>query len=125
MGLLLKTLAVAAATLIAASALADVPMPSPALIAKGKTTYEGAGCAACHGVTGEGNGPVAFALKPPPRNLVKDPFKGGEALEQVFATITNGLANTKMVGYPKLEELDRWAIAYYIVLVFRAPSKPK
>lgn len=93
------------------------PPRTPALLVAGKVAYEGsaAGCAACHGVTGHGNGPVAFALKTPPRNLVKDPFKAGDSVEQVFATITNGLPNTQMVGYPKLDERTRWAIAHYIV----------
>ena len=31
-----------------------------------------------HGLTGEGNGPVSFVLKPAPRNFTRDPFKGGE-----------------------------------------------
>ena len=115
---------VTAISAIVATALADTPpAANPAILATGKTVYEGsaAGCVACHGVTGEGNGPVAFALKPPPRNFVKDAFKAGESLDQVFTTITNGLPNTPMVGHPNLPVLERWALAYY-VLAFR-PKK--
>src|SRR5512138_2181188 len=97
-------------------AVAAAPLPSPELLKRGRDVYEGsdAGCSACHGVTGEGNGPVAFAIKPPPRNFTKDPFKDGDSVEQIFATITNGLPNTRMVGYPQLAEGDRWALAYYV-----------
>ena len=102
---------VAAAAIIA---LAAPPPPTPQRLERGKSIYDST-CAPCHGATGEGNGPVAFALKPPPRNLVKDPFKAGDRVEQIFATITNGLPNTKMVGYPQIGEDDRWGVAYYVV----------
>ena len=102
---------------VAAHALAKTPAPTPQLLAQGKTVYEGttAGCSACHGLTGEGNGPVAFAIKPPPRNFKTEAFKGGDSVEQVFTTITLGLPNTRMVGYPMLPEADRWAVAYYVL----------
>jgi high-affinity iron transporter len=105
------------AMLVAGAAAA--PSSSPKLLERAKVVYETeAGCAACHGVTGEGNGPVSFALRPPPRNFTKDPFKGGDTPEQVFTTITNGLPGTSMGKFPQLKEADRWALAYY-VLAFR------
>jgi cytochrome c oxidase cbb3-type subunit I/II len=120
---LVTALAASAAIVVGARARAGAPKSTAAVLATGKTVYEGAaGCWACHGVAGDGNGPVAFAIKPPPRNLIKDPFKAGDTVEQVFATITNGLPNTRMVGSPDLSEASRWALAYY-VLGFRAPRK--
>ncbi len=109
-------MACAVAVAFAARAVANTPRSTPELLAAGKATYEGSagGCAACHGVTGEGNGPVAFAIKPPPRNLVRDEFKGGDTVEKVFTTITLGLPGTRMIGYPQLTEADRWALAYYV-----------
>lgn len=108
----------------AAAALAgpsSPPVPSPKLLEAGKAAY-GSTCLACHGATGEGNGPVAFAIKPPPRNFVKDTFKAGDSPGAVFGTITNGLPNTRMVGYPQISELDRWGITYY-VLALRTAGK--
>jgi len=102
--------------LAALSALAFAgtpPSPTPKLLDTGKQVYA-VNCVACHGVTGEGNGPVAFAVKPPPRNFVKDPFKAGDTVEQIYMTVTSGLPKTKMVGYPQIKELDRWAVAYYV-----------
>jgi high-affinity iron transporter len=99
---------------------AGTPTPTPDLIDTGRKAYAQA-CAACHGATGEGNGPVAFAINPKPRNFRKDPFKAGDSVEQIFATITNGLKDTKMVGYPQIPETDRWGLAY-VVLAFR-PAK--
>lgn len=101
---------------LGAGAGADAPPRTSALLAEGKAAYEGpaTGCAACHGRSGEGNGPVAFSLKPPPRNLVKDKFKAGDSVEQIYTTITRGLPETRMVGYPHLDERTRWAIAHYI-----------
>jgi mono/diheme cytochrome c family protein len=99
---------------------ATAPPPSPKLISAGKKTYDVA-CAPCHGSDGDGKGPVSFAIKPPPRNFRKDAFKAGDTVEQIFATVTTGLPNTKMVGYPQISDEDRWGVAYY-VLAFR-PAK--
>ena len=113
---LAKLAAVASVIVAAAHAFAKAPPSSPQLLERGRLAYEGttAGCSACHGLTGEGNGPVAFAIKPPPRNFKVDPFKSGDTVEQIFTTITIGLPGTKMVGYPQLSEDDRWALAYYV-----------
>jgi high-affinity iron transporter len=104
---------VLASMMVTMTALAAPPAPTLKLMELGKTAYE-ASCVACHGVTGEGNGPVAFAVKPPPRNFKKDKFKAGDSVEQIFHTITNGLPETLMVGYPHFEERQRWALAYYV-----------
>ena len=117
MGLLVKYVALLALLVMLA---AGTPTPTPDMIGAGRKAYAQA-CAACHGATGEGNGPVAFAINPKPRNFRKDPFKAGDSVEQIFATITNGLKDTKMVGYPQISESDRWGLAY-VVLAFR-PAK--
>jgi mono/diheme cytochrome c family protein len=95
-------------------AAADPPPPrTPGLVDKGKASFN-LNCAACHGVSGEGNGPVAFAVKPRPRNLRKDRFVQGDAVEQIFGTITRGLPSGTMASYAQLPADERWALAYYV-----------
>jgi len=98
----------------AAAVRADPPPPrTPALVAKGKASFN-VYCAACHGVSGEGNGPVAFAVRPRPRNLRKDRLVQGDSVEQLFATITRGLPSGTMASYAQLPVDERWALAYYV-----------
>jgi high-affinity iron transporter len=106
---------IAAGLCLAALAIgvAAAPAETPEMTASAQTVYAQV-CAACHGLTGEGNGPVAFAIKPPPRNFVKDTFKAGDSVDQIFATITNGLPDTRMVGYPQVPEATRWGLAYHV-----------
>lgn len=92
---------------------ARAPEKSGALLDRGKAAFN-VNCAACHGVTGEGNGPVAFAVRPRPRNLRKEPFVQGDSVEQLFATITRGLPSGSMASYAQLPEQERWALAYYV-----------
>lgn len=90
------------------------PLPTPKVLEAGKAAYDQV-CAACHGPNGDGAGPVAFALKPPPRNFRKDAFKAGDSVRQVFHTVTYGLPDSKMIGYPQLDATTRWGLAYIVV----------
>ncbi len=83
----------------------------------GKKVYANA-CASCHGLKGDGNGPVGANLNPKPRNLVNDKFKNGDKPQQVLASITKGIPGTLMTGYAYLSEKERKAVTQY-VLSFR------
>lgn len=91
----------------------DYKKATPELIKKGKAAYA-INCLTCHGEKGDGKGPAGVALKPAPRNLVKDKYKKGDTDQQVFETISKGLPGTTMVGYGHLKEEERWAITHYI-----------
>lgn len=120
-----RRLAVVAAWLSWSALAAADPAPPPrtqALVDKGKASFK-LNCAACHGATGEGNGPVAFAVKPRPRNLRKDRFVQGDAVEQIFATITRGLPSGTMASYSQLSDDERWALAYYVRSFRPAPPR--
>ena len=112
----LKTLPLlaAAATLtlaLSARAAEHGPKSTPELLAQGKTSFAKY-CASCHGAKGEGDGPAAKALRPPPRNLVTQPVKGGAPA--VFEVLGTGVKGTAMIPFKHLSETDRWAIAHYV-----------
>jgi high-affinity iron transporter len=71
-------------------------------------------CAACHGATGDGKGPAAARLNPPPIAF-KDGARAGQrsifALDQV---ITQGLDGTAMASFAHLPADDRWALAFHV-----------
>jgi len=98
------------------------PARTPALVDRGKTSFN-SNCAACHGVSGEGNGPVAFAVRPRPRNLRKEPFVRGDSVAELFATITRGLPSGTMASYAQLPSDERWALAYYVRTFRDAPRR--
>lgn len=84
-----------------------------ALVAKGKAIFK-VNCETCHGEKADGMGPAGQYMSPHPRNLVKDKFKAGDSTAQIYNTVTNGLPNTAMVGFPQLTDADRHAVAAYV-----------
>ena len=103
--------AVALALAAPAARGADAPKRTPELVSQGKAAYAKY-CTSCHGPKGEGDGPAAKALKPPPRNLVTQPVKGGAPA--VFEVLNTGVKGTAMIAFKHLSESDRWAIATYV-----------
>lgn len=86
---------------------------SPAWQAKGKSVYQ-VNCASCHGTKAKGDGPAAAALNPPPRDLVKGNWTKGGRSEQLFKTISFGMAGTSMAAFGHLSKEDRWALVHFI-----------
>ncbi len=75
----------------------------------GKTLYE-KHCAACHGVSGKGNGKAARALKPPPGPFATSPKAHSET--DVAQVITAGAPHPSFVK--KLSAAEIQAIAAYV-----------
>lgn len=86
---------------------------SPAWVSKGKSIYQ-VNCASCHGIKAKGDGPAAPALNPPPRNLVKGSWTKGGRSDQLFKTISFGVAGTSMAAFGHLSKQDRWALVHFI-----------
>lgn len=93
--------------------LRKLRIPTPDLIAEGKTNYL-SNCASCHGASGEGNGPKAAQLNPKPRNFTAEKFQFGDKPLELFNTVTKGVAGTSMPSFMLLSPRVRWSVVHYI-----------
>ena len=72
-------------------------------------------CAKCHGLDGDGKGPSAAELDPPPRSF-QDPRMNQLAPHQLFNALTFGVEGTEMPSHlESLSDQERWDIAFYIM----------
>jgi len=71
-------------------------------------------CASCHGSTGDGAGPLAAGMDPPPVDFRDLERYSQRTLYGLFNTITQGVADTGMQPYDELSDEDRWALAFYV-----------
>ncbi len=102
--------------------LAKVGFSNADLIAKGKDLFK-TNCASCHGETGLGDGPGAAALNPKPRNYhIKEGWKNGRQISQIFKTLAEGIPASAMTAYEFLPVGDRINIIHYIMSL--APDFP-
>jgi cytochrome c oxidase cbb3-type subunit II len=102
----------------------NMPNPYPAKeadILRGKNIYQKF-CLGCHGPIGDGNGPAAKYLNPPPlnftllrRHLAEEKYIGGILYYQIM----NGITGTSMPYFKKdLESEKIWDLSNYIALEF-------
>jgi high-affinity iron transporter len=89
---------------------------TPVSLENGKIIYE-KNCLVCHGLTGDGDGPMASQFKPSPA-ILSNPKLTGDAntiAYDNFEVINVGIANTVMIGWAgTLTENQIWDVAYYI-----------
>ncbi len=78
-------------------------------------------CSACHGVNGDGKGPAAIGLRPPPRNFHQGKFKFAAVAagqlpndEDLRRIIKGGLHGTAMLPWAEVPDRDILAIIQYI-----------
>ena len=94
---------------------------TPQVISQGKRIYKQY-CWPCHGLHGEGNGPVADTLNPRPRDFTQAHFKIRSTSygklptdADLFRTISRGIPGTAMPSWKhRLTEEDRWAVLHYL-----------
>jgi mono/diheme cytochrome c family protein len=77
-------------------------------------------CAACHGVTGDGEGPAAQYLNPHPRDYRRGIFKFTSTLvkarrEDLRRTVRHGAKGTSMPGFGLLPDDDIEAVLDYVM----------
>lgn len=84
--------------------------PEPARVAPLYTQQ----CAVCHGASGQGDGPAASSLNPPPINFTDADRAARRSPLALYQAISQGIQGTAMVGFTQLSEADRWALAFYV-----------
>lgn len=100
--------------------LDEIPDQAPSL-ARGADVYRQV-CAACHGVVGRADGPLAAGLDPPPSRLSEAEVLAGSSPLDFYRRVTIGVAGTAMPAYETLlSPGDRWAVALY-ASTLRLPS---
>ncbi len=116
----------------------DAPVSIPQLpdtwkdaVNRGLILYGKAKCRDCHGRTGDGDGPKADELKDDrglpirPRSFLRESFKRGPSIEDVYLSITTGLDGTPMASYDDaMTNEERLATAAYVhSIAGRRPRK--
>lgn len=88
---------------------------SSGIVERGKTLYEGKGtCINCHGSRGNGRGPGAKDLDPPPRNFQHNGFWRHRTEGEIFWVIKHGSPGTAMIPFGGLlTDEEIWSIVQY------------
>lgn len=95
------------------------PMPaSSQAVQAGKTLFQQTAkplaCMNCHGAKGDGMGPAAMGLTPPPRNFTCGETMNSISDGQLFWIIKNGSAGTGMMPFASLSDDEVWQLIHYI-----------
>ena len=89
---------------------------TPVSLANGKKIFEN-NCSVCHGLTGNGDGPMASQFDPSPA-VLSNPKLTGDANTTAydnFEVINVGIANTAMMAWAEaLSETQIWDVTYYL-----------
>lgn len=97
----------------AAEAALKNPLAGSAQVLElGRTKYE-TYCAVCHGVQGDGKGPVAPKMSIQVPSLISDKARAYNDA-RIFHIITDGQGVMSSYAYQLVQENDRWAIVNYI-----------
>jgi mono/diheme cytochrome c family protein len=88
-----------------ASAIADMSLPMPLGLKgdpdKGRIFFM-SNCFTCHGVKGDGEGPRAYFITPPPRNFLLETSRQRLNRPVLFEAVTNGRLGTNMPAWGKV-----------------------
>ncbi len=90
--------------------------PSARVIAEGESLYR-THCSACHGELGEGNGPAAAGMSPPPANLrwlMRRPMSADSFLMWAIGDGGSALGTAMPAFKDALSESERWKIIHYL-----------
>jgi mono/diheme cytochrome c family protein len=89
----------------------------------GAATYQ-ARCAGCHGVSGDGAGPAAEYLQPPPRDyrqgvfkFTSTPFGAKPRREDIVRVVRRGAPGTAMPSFALLPDEELQAVVDYVLVL--------
>lgn len=101
------------------------PLPDEeATRAAGKKLYQ-TKCLGCHGAAGQGNGPRAAGLKPPPADFTDASMMAEMTDAALFWKISEGAKGTSMPAWKdKLKEDERWQLVRYLRTFSQASPAP-
>ncbi len=98
--------------LLAAYPVTMAPTAPPDM-ARGKKLYA-ENCESCHGLKGDGKGPNAEGLDPPPIAFTDRARAGERSVFGLYQVIFQGLDGTSMASYQWLGRDDIWALAFTV-----------
>ena len=81
----------------------------------------GQACAACHGLDGSGDTPVAATLTPRPADLRAAGRMDAYTAYRAFNVLALGVEGTAMPEFPGLTDQEQWALAFY-AMTLRQPA---
>jgi mono/diheme cytochrome c family protein len=88
-----------------------------ASLAAGRRLYEkeaSPSCQICHGIKGDGRGPLSRQFDPPPRNFACAQTVNGIPDGQLFWIIQNGSPGTSMPSFKVLRDEQVWQVVLYL-----------
>jgi len=95
----------------------------PADPARGKVVYEEQ-CAACHGLTGRGDGSQSGTLNKQPEILSDPNIIAASSPAKLFGIITNGIAENGMPAFATvLDDRARWDVTSYLFMMNTDPDQ--
>jgi mono/diheme cytochrome c family protein len=89
----------------------------PAAVAAGRRLYEkdaDPSCQMCHGIKGDGLGPLSSQFDPRPRNFACKQTVNGIPDGQLFWIVRNGSPGTSMPAFGVLRDEQIWQIVLYL-----------
>ncbi len=71
-------------------------------------------CQSCHGQNGEGDGPLAAGLDPPPTNFQDSTLASKLSPLQAYNSLRLGIEGTAMRAFHEISDQEAWDVAFYI-----------
>ena len=95
-------------------------------VREGNSLYTRYGCTVCHGMDGRGDGPIAYTLKPPPRDFRElGAYRIGRDVVTIAGTLKDGIPdNRSMLPFTHMKDEERFKIAMYVASLQPSSDKP-